>query len=466
MKIRCYNFQKKHNSTSRPTGAVAIEFEVALKRNTSINNPIFLLDIGESYFTYNYIYWVEMDTYYYVDDVVYGNEWIKEVVCSCDVLAIARQYIINSTAFVKYSSINFDPYINDDRIKPTSAIETLISNNSFAGLIAKPSNAATYCYILTTLNSNGVTSYVVSRNSLNYIGAALMDHAEDIIGVLKEFFTSAKDSILKIQCIPWSLSALQGQGIVGSISEYIEIGAYSTTIEGYRIDSSGILVSTDFVDIPTRPNDFTRIEPYCEGKIHLPLLGTMDLSLSELQDVNRLYFRYVSNVLTGDTTCILYKGNADINQGKVFASTAGNVNFEIPLGYITQSNPTGFITGVGGVGAAVLATTPAGVVGGIAAAVASFASYFSKTSSSVGAFGGNSSAYDSEKLQVIIYKHGLTESPDNLRVLHGRPCGKVLNLSTLVNGYVQTSEFELQAGFDDEMTQQVNRLMDSGVYLY
>lgn len=468
MKIRCYNFHKKHNSTSRPAaGTVAIEFEIFLKRNTSINNPIFLLDIGESFFNYNYIYWVDMDAYYYVEDVVYGNDYIKEIVCTCDVLATARQYIINSTAFVKYSSINYDPYINDDRIKPTSAIETLVSNNSFSGLIAKPTNAATYCYILTTINSNGVTSYAVSRNTIEYIGQALMDHADDIIGTLKEFFTSAKDSILKIQCIPWSLSCLQGQGICGSNSEYIEIGKYSTTIDGYRIDGSGIVVSTDFVDIPTRPNDFTRIEPYCEGKIHLPLLGTMDLSLSELQDVNRIYFRYVSNVLTGETSCILYKGNSDINQGKVFASTAGNVNFEIPLGYITQSNPTGLVTGAGGlVATAALATGAGAVVGGIAASVASFASYFSKSPSSVGAFGGNASAYDSEKLQVIIYKHGLTETPDNLRVLHGRPCGKILNLGTLVNGYVQTSEFELQAGYDDEMTQQVNRLMDSGVYLY
>lgn len=470
MQIRCYNFLKKHNSTVRPEpSTIAVTFEVDLKRNTSINNPIFLLDIGDTAFNYNYIYWPEMGTYYFVDDVVYGNTYIKEIVCSCDVLATARQYIINQDAFVKYSSLNYDPYIKDDRVQPTSEIETLVKYNSFSGLISRPNNTGTYCYLFTTVNSTGVASYVVAWNTLRYIGAELMTNANSIIGNAKEFFSNAKDSILKVQCIPWSLSALQGAGLVGSTPSYIEIGGLSTTIEGYLVDSSGVFVSSDFIDIPSRPDDFTRIEPYCEGKMHLPLLGDVDLSLSEVQDVNKLYFTYISNVFSGDTTCIIYKGNSDIEKAQIVTTASGNVNFELPLGYITSSNPTGAITGGAGVGTAIAGIVSGGtaaIVGGIGAAVASFASYMSKTSSSIGAFGGNASAYDTYKLSVVVYKHGLTVDPDDLRQLYGRPCGKVLNLSSLVNGYVQTSEFELQGPFDAEMTSQVNRLMDNGVYLY
>lgn len=467
MIIRCYNFKKRHNDTLRPTAEISVQFNVYLKRNTSVNNPIFLLDVGSSEFSYNYIYVVDWNMYYWVDDVVYGNENIKEVVCSIDSLATARDEIVAAMAFVKYSSLNYDPYINDDRIKPTSLIETVVSNNSFQGMIVTPDNSATYCYVLTTVNKEGLTSYLVSRNTLEYIGDVLIDHADDVIGNMKEFFTSAKDSIIRIQCIPWSLTALQGAGLVGANPVFIELGAYDTrTIEGYLINSSGVLVNSDFVDIPSRPDNFTRIEPYCEGKIHIPLLGTMDLSLSELQDVNKLYFRYISNILSGETTCILFKGDSDINKAKVIATASGNVNFDLPIGALTQSNPTGLVTGIGSLLATTaLASTAAAVVGGIAAAVASFASYFSKTPSSIGGFSGNASAYDSIKLSVIIYKHGLTEDPANLINRYGGPCGKVLALSSLVGGYVQTSQFELISGFDAELVSEVNRLLDSGIYL-
>ena len=471
MQIRCYNFLKKHNSTVRPeTSTIAVTFEVDLKRNTSINNPIFLLDIGDSTFNYNYIYWPEMGTYYFVDDVIYGNTYIKEIVCSCDVLATARQYIINQSAFVKYSTLNYDPYIKDDRVQPTSDIETTAKYNSFAGLIDRPTNSGSYCYLFTTVNSSGVTSYVVAWNTLNYIGNEIIGHADDIIGNLKQFFSSAKDSILKVQCIPWSLTALQGAGLVGSIASYIQMGNYTTTIQGYKVDSSGTFVSSDFIDIPTRPNDFTRIEPYCEAKMHLPLLGDVDLSLSEVQDVNKLYFTYISNVFSGDTTCIIYKGSSDIDKATIITTVSGNVNFELPMGYIAQLNPTGSLSAAAGIGTAIAAIATGGsaavVAGGIGAAVASFGSYLTKTTSSVGGFGGNASAFDTQKMSIVLYKHGLTEDPANLTQLYGRPCGKVLNLSSLVNGYVQTSEFELQGPFDAEMTSQVNRLMDNGVYLY
>lgn len=471
MQIRCYNYLKKHNSTSRPeASAVAVTFEVDLKRNTSINNPIFLLDIGDAAFNYNYIYWTEMGTYYFVDDVVYGNTYIKEIVCSCDVLATARQYIINQTAFVKYSSLNYDPYIKDDRVQPTSDIETVVSPVNMSGEIVTPAYSSTSCYLLTTINNSGVCNYLLSATELRYLGQEIIDHADDIIGNNKKYFQDAHASLIKLQVIPWSVSILTSAHVIGGTPVSVVLGGYQTGQSGYLVDFNSVYVADDHVDIPTRPDDFTRIEPYCEAKINMPLIGTQEISLAEVQDVSRLYFRYISNILSGDTTVILFKGSSDIDKASVIGTYTGNVNFEIPLGYISSKNATGAITGAAGVGAAVAAVATGGsaavVAGGISAAVASFASYMQKTTSMIGAFGGNGAAFGSTRFTFTIYKHGLTVDPDDLRQLYGRPCGKVLNLSSLVNGYVQTSEFELQAPFDAEMTSQVNRLMDNGVYLY
>ena len=469
MLIRLYTFTKRHNSTARPDESAPYhELDVYMKRNTSINAPIFLLDFEGVIPDYNYLYIPSLRLYYYIDDIVLGNNDVMEFVCKIDALATARPYIKTTTAFVKYSSSNYDPYINDERIQPTSDIETLVKYNNFSGQITRPTNTGSYCYLFTTVNSNGVSSYVVSWNTLKYIGQEIIGHAADIIGNIKQYFSSAKDSILKVQCIPWKLSALQTLGVVDSLASYIKIGSYQTTIEGYLVDSAGVLVSSDFIDIPTRPNDFTRIEPYCEGKMHLPLLGDVDLSLSEVQDVNKLYFTYISNINSGDTTCVVYKGSSDIDKAKIITTISGNVNCELPMGYIAQLNPTGSLTGAGGVGTAIAAAITGGssavVLGGIGAAVASFGSYLTKTSSSIGAYGGNVSSYDTLNLSVVVYKHGLTEDPDDLRVLYGRPCGKMLSLAELT-GYCQTSQFELMAPFDDSIVQEVNRLMDAGVYL-
>ena len=468
MQLQLWNFTKKHNSIARPEGSAVRTLNFVFKRNTSINAPILLIDDGGSIPQANYCVIPELHMYYYIDDVVIGNNNVVELVCKLDSLATARPYILASTAFVKYSSSNYDPYIKDERIQPTSDIETLVKYNNFTGQIARPTNTGTYCYLFTTVNKSGVTSYVVSWNTLKYIGDEIIGHAGDIIGNLKQYFSSAKESILKVQCIPWSLSTLQTTGVCDSIASYIQIGSHNTTIEGYAVDSSGIFVSSDSIDIPSRPDNFTRIEPYCEGKMHLPLLGDVDLSLSELQDVNKLYFTYISNIFSGDTTCIVYKGSSDIDSAKIITTASGNVNYELPLGYIAQMNPTGSITGIGGVGTAIAAVATGGsaavVAGGIGAAVASFGSYLTKTSSSIGAYGGNASAFDTVKLSVVVYKHGLTEDPDNIRILYGRPCGKVLSLANLT-GYCQTSQFELAAPFDDGLVQEVNRLMDAGVYL-
>lgn len=474
MTLKLFPYSKKHNSTGRPvlSSATALTLDVVFKRSTSLNNPIFLIDRNKAadFFNYNYAVLIDMGMYYFIEDYVIGNNDVIELICKLDVLATARDYIFNSSAFVKYSTFNYDVHIKDERIQPTSEIVTSVNNNSFAAHISTPELTSTYCYVVTTLNEDGVTSYLLNWNGLNYLGAEIMGNAGDIIGTLKQFFNDAKESIIKIQVIPWNKTALEDNHIIGSSSTPVKIGGYTTVVDGYKIDTRCIYLADDAISIPTRPDDFTRCEPYCEAKIHIPLLGVHDLSLAELEDVNTVYFRYISNIMTGATTCILFKGSGDINKAQIIASFDGNVNYEIPMGYISSNNPTGVLTGAAGVGTAIAAAATGGagavIAGGIGTAVASFGSYMTKTSSMIGAFGGNASAYDSSKLSIILYKHNLTDDPENLRMLYGRPCGKVVQLSSIKNGYCQTSQYELMAPFDDGVVQEVNRLMDAGVYLY
>lgn len=471
MKIRLWNFTKKHNSTARPSGLAYIDVDVNFKRQTSINNPTFQL-VWDGIPQYNYIEISSLHTYYYIEDIQVGINNIFELICKIDALATARPYIIGSRAFIKYSSSNYDVYLKDDRIQPSAELQSLVSNNNFSALFnTHPEYTSSYSLLLTVLNGDsnsneaGIRHYLINATVLRYLCENIANHGDSIIGGVKQVFADAKDSILKLQLVPWSVDGLQSAQIIGSNTAPISIGTYDTGQEGYIIGANAVYSSDDFIDIPSRPDDFTRVEPYCEAKIHIPLIGTYDLSLSELADTNRLYFRWFANIASGKACCIIWKGNADINNSnvKIIGSYDGNINADVPLGFATSQNPIGALAGGVSLAAALLGSG-ALTIGGIAASVASFASYFTKQASVINAFGGNASAKDNLKLSVYLMKRGLSEDPDNLRILYGRPCGKVLDISSLT-GFVQTSQFELSAPLDDGIIQAVNSKMDAGVYL-
>lgn len=472
MIIQLWNFTKRHNSTARPEGSAYIEIDAYIKRPTTINTPTFIIDFNGEFPPYNYIVVPSLHMYYYINDIGFVNKNIFELMCSLDYLATARPYINSTSAFVKYSSSNYDPYIKDDRIAATAELESVVSNNNFSSLFnTHPEYTSSYSLLLTVLNgdnqnnSAGIRHYLINRNNLRYICEKIIQDGQSIIGGINQIFNDAKDSLIKLQLVPWSVSGLQTANIIGSNTTPIYLGGYDTGQEGYAMDANAVYSSDDFVDIPSRASDFTRVEPFCEGKIHIPLIGTFDLSLSELADTNRIYFRYFANIGSGKASCILWKGNADITNSavKIIGAYDGNINADVPLGYATSQNPTGLLTGGVSLAAAALGSG-ALTLGGIAGAIASFASYFTKQASVVNAFGGNASAKDNLKLSVYLMKRALSEEPDNLRVLYGRPCGKVLSMSELT-GYVETSQFQLMAPLDDDTVQAVNRLMDTGVYL-
>lgn len=479
MKIRLLTYSKYLKSTAQPpwTAGAYEERDFVFKNDTSVNNPVLILtNANNRIFQYNYCYIVELNMYYYIVDKKYLTNSNIEITCKCDALATAKAYILASSGFVAYSASNYNQYLTDDRIQPTSELETLVTNNSFVSEFNEhPEYTSSYSLLLTVLNgepdgtlsnhSAGIKHYLINSNNLRYLCEKLVEDGDSVIGGIKQIFADAKDSLLKLQLVPWSVEALQRTNLIGSSTTPIYLGNYDTGQAGYMMDANACYDSTDFVDIPTRPDDFTRIEPYCEAKIHIPLIGTYDLSLSELADTDRLYFRYIANIASGKATCILWKGNANINNSavKIIGSYDGNINADVPLGYATSENPVGALLGGASLAVAALGTG-IGTLGGIAGAVSSFKSYFTKQASVINAFGGNASAKDNLKLAIYVFKRGLSETPDVLRQLYGRPCAKVLTIGTL-QGYVKTQDFKLQAPISRELIEEVESLMDSGVFI-
>ena len=118
MQITLYtNFSKKRNSTKQPTGT-GTQADVVFKDGCSIDNPVFLINgvaLGVNYLWFN-------GRYYFVDDIVLGNNNIYELHCSIDVLATWRSYIGSYNAFIERSDSSYDTKVNDRLLSSTQQI--------------------------------------------------------------------------------------------------------------------------------------------------------------------------------------------------------------------------------------------------------------------------------------------------------------------------------------------------------
>ena len=125
------NFAKKDNSTRRPTGS-GDTFSCVLKDNTSVTDPVVLLDLSDKtdFTKYTYAYIPMFSRYYFVVDMV-ADGLLWSVVLRCDVLATYKTEIGNSLLYVLRSAADHDGRIIDTYypVMTYHTDQTVIRNN-------------------------------------------------------------------------------------------------------------------------------------------------------------------------------------------------------------------------------------------------------------------------------------------------------------------------------------------------
>lgn len=84
-----------------------------LKDETSILKPTIRILTNQSIYTYNYMYILEFERYYFIDDIVSVNNNKWEVSGHVDVLETYKNSILSQTAVVKRQQNNYNLYLND-----------------------------------------------------------------------------------------------------------------------------------------------------------------------------------------------------------------------------------------------------------------------------------------------------------------------------------------------------------------
>lgn len=114
MKIYLYSYQKRSNSTKRPTPSEGTAFDCEFFDPFTVTAPTLLIDANSDVVKYNYVLVPELDNrYYFIDDWTFENG-LWRATTSEDFLATWKGTILESTQYVRRSTHGADPTLEDN----------------------------------------------------------------------------------------------------------------------------------------------------------------------------------------------------------------------------------------------------------------------------------------------------------------------------------------------------------------
>ena len=464
-----YTLSKRHNSTLQPTGT-GTSVTLNLKGGSDLLTPVFLLN-SASVPAFNYMLFE--GRYYFVTGIKSVRDQLYEVSCGVDVLATYKTSVQATSAYVLYYS-HSNTEISDKRLATKTTQVTQSENGSFSEF------GKGTVYVLSVVGKDTVAQYAITLSDLksivnqNFLDTlenqinntplpltdSLVDFAQYITDLLKNealaftYIGKISDCIRNCYALPIRFAAWGGS------SETIYIGKASSGKTGYVLGSNErILADSATVNIPWQASDWRRNAPYHEIYLYIPCIGLTTISPSDVIGETALHVDLTLDKLSGDV--IVNVGTAS----KVIAQYTTNVAVDYPVGF-SNVDPAGAVSAVAGAaGALTGAINPA-----IGAAVAGLGltNIIQPQPMSIGSNGGGAFlglvGYTGYKVYCFTIFHDTTVSPSSVSAVKGTPYNGVMSLSG-VSGYVQTMDASVAGSMTDTEREQINQLLDGGIYI-
>ena len=472
MKVKFYNFSKRTKSTKQPTGD-GTELTVYWKDATSILNPTILCSTDIS--GYNYCYIPAWNRYYhYAGLQTVENMW--EVKLSEDPFASWKTVITSTSCNVLFATGGYNNIV-DSRIPVKSIISSGIEYGSISGLVWNPNGSGTTIIGITGLGSFGCYLLDDPSKLPELLDGVDVTTVTDTLDMLKQwaYGGSAAQNLKSAIVIP---ATIPYSDISTNPSENLFLGSYpckdsnGNAITGHLIDKP-VITRTGAVSIPWQANyPWLKVSTYTNISLYLPMIGTMNIPATEVQNDDVLDFIYAINITSGDIS-VQVKGHTS---EKIVGNASGNCALNTPFGNTgidTNKLTAGVVSGIGatiGVGAAIAtggASIPATLA--IGAGYANFAGQLIASMGGTGTgsagLGGGSSVGTDLTPKCFVTQKVLTDDPANLNAIIGKPVMKVSTPGSF-SGYVQTDGFQIEStGMYESERESINSGMDSGVYI-
>lgn len=472
-------FSKRINSTKQPTAEqleAGVKYDnVTLKTLTNIDNPVLYIDGANlNLYAYNYCYIHDWGRYYFVKTASLRHERIFECVLVLDDLATFKTAILNTSAYVIYSSSEYNRWLKDDRVPILPRGTSLNLSDSIkewqtGNIVFSATHQDQVCIVSVNNKDFGLTHYVMHESDLTDIMAALSAAGTTVWGSLAAQFGAAIQSIIQIIRLPINdsvlpLSANQYQFILGD--QIIAPADPSQPAFAFYILTNTYIRAKASVGIPAGYVDFRLCEPYQQIKVSLPFVGTIDVNIADYREDGAISFRIAIDLLTG---AICYEN--DINEGvnKPFASYAGQCGTLIPFVSSQIQNSASIVQntvhGLTSLGLSAITANPIpAVVGGISAIAGAFYASNQKATSIIGSYSGNRSDVLLTSVKCTMIKYDTLFEPSELTALEGRPCCKVVSLLNLT-GYCRTQNFSIDLNANKDVIDSINSKLDAGIYI-
>lgn len=471
-----YSYSKRHNSTAVPSSGTVVD--VQLKGGSDLIDPVFTINNSgvPSWSMMSY-----EGRYYFITDIKSVRNDLWEISCHVDVLATYKSNVQATSAYVLYHT-HTNTELADKRlgVKTTAVVDTEAGAFESLGATAPDS-----CVVLVSIvGENSTATYAMSQANakalLNdfdnwYQNAALaltpfpsgqfLDVISALTWIAQFYYESGRqliatgkagDSIKNAFMLPLSLAD------VGGTPENVVLGKYQTSISGNRIDYR-CFGDDASVQIPWQATDWRRNAPYHEIFLYIPYIGLINISPSDVIDLSFLNVQAELDLLSGDAIFTVYGGSWDRVIGQY------NTNLAAPYA-IGASNITPMAAATSLIsGAATVASAFA--TGGVSIAVGTagligMTNNLQAQPTSIGANAGGAALGMANRQQVICFTvfHDTVDTPSSMSATVGTPTNETISLGS-VSGYVQTAAASVSGAMTDQEREEINKLLDGGVYI-
>lgn len=500
MQLTLYQFKKEVMSTAVPLSGTGVDYNVYLKEETSRQNPTFRIDFGVGQPAFDFNYCKFMNRYYYINDVIYKQRNIYELVCSIDVLATYRTQILNSTQYVLRSASQYDERIidgfyNTKAITTHKIVETQdsIFYDSLAfvvGVVNKPSGAATdpnsfgsvtyyylpqarFCKLLLLLtdpelSENGTFFNIPSDVMNNQLTMALFNPLQYIVSCKA---VPANISIPSGWSETSTLNMAWGYSFDLTLGDPLEETAKARIMKGTdsKVTTTFTMTLDKHPQTETR-GIYTNLSPFSRYTFYLEPFGQIPLDTTKIIDVGTIKVEIEFDFISGDAILRMKNnlsgGELANSQNIVYskASIATPVQVsQIAIDYMAQQRAmlnygTSLVNGIASGATGNVIGGINSVAGGLSAVLDYEAAQFPQVEKS----GANGSllAYDHKAYIFEEFYTIVAESNSHF----GRPLFQEKKLSTL-NGYTLCRDAEIEIQGPSTDADAIKNYLNTGVLI-
>ena len=475
MMVYFFQYSKKKNSTIRPNDNAGSSFDVNLKEDTTLINPVLVMTANTSgmpnpfkpgYFNYAHI--PTFDRYYFITDVQYIlGHW--EFYLTVDVLASFKTNIGALSEYVVRSSSAFDGSITDT-IYPTN---TGISKNKdlfslsysttglyVVGIINKSSNSVDGCvtyYMMTNAEIGSLKSYLMSDTFLSANGLAnLTEMSSDLVKAVFNPF----QYIVSCRFFPLDYDTVTtGATAVTSV----EIGWWSISLSTKRMPS-GFYADFDsnVITVGSHPQaasrgDYLNHAPYTERVVIHPLTGTVSIDPNKITGGQSIKISTRVDFTTGAGEVYIENATEQITLYR----TSVQIAVDVQLAQIVVDHLAVTQSAVNTVSGAVGNLLSGNVAGAISSAATGVLSSLAASQPVMQTSGtnGNRSVFHIAAAMYSYYKLLVNEDLAH----RGRPLCQSKTINTL-SGFIMCSDAHAEIPCFDEERQQIVNYMNTGFY--